>query len=529
MTVPIPEEDFSSHGHMLQASVPRAPRVSTHKPIAPENIVDVRNFGATGDGVTIDSPSINRAIESAAALGGGTIYFPAGVYACYSIHLKSKVSLYLDGGAVILAAETKGAAPSFGYDLAESNGPWESYQDFGHNHWQNSLLWGENLHDLSICGSGRIWGKGLSKGRGDGPNAATPGVANKAIALKSCRNVLLRDFSILQGGHFGILATGVNNLTVDNITIDTNRDGIDIDCCQNVRVLNCVVNAPWDDGICLKSSYGLGQAIATENVTISNCTVSGSYELGAVLDGTFRRFPADFPVARQSRIKLGTESNGAFRNITISNCIVDGCKGLALESVDGALLEDIVITNISMRDVTDTPIFLRLGRRMRAPKGTPVGCLKRVIISNVVSYNCIAQLPIMMMGVPGYPVEDIRLNNIYLHHKGGVGHELAQAFPPEQEDLYPEANRFGPIPAQGAFIRHAKNIVLNHVDIASDESGLRPGFVLDDVSNAEFSEIKIDRTAGGPIFELTHVTDFRILSSRGIPDTEMVRTEKGIL
>ena len=105
-------------------------------------------------------------------------------------------------------------------------------------------------------------------------------MGNKAIALKNCRNVIFRDFSILKGGHFGLLLTGVDNLTIDNLKIDTDRDGIDIDCCQNVRVSNCTVNSPWDDGICPKSSYALGYARATRNVTITNCWVTGTYELG---------------------------------------------------------------------------------------------------------------------------------------------------------------------------------------------------------------------------------------------------------
>ena len=124
--------------------------------------------------------------------------------------------------------------------------------------------------------------------RGDYPmyQAEQPGVGNKAIALKNCRNVLLRDFSVLKGGHFALLLTGVDNLTIDNLIIDTDRDGMDIDCCQNVRVSNCTVNSPWDDGICPKSSYALGYARATRNVTIANCFVTGCYQLGTVLDGT---------------------------------------------------------------------------------------------------------------------------------------------------------------------------------------------------------------------------------------------------
>ena len=249
------------------------------------------------------------------------------------------------------------------YDPAESNKPWEDYQDYGHNHWHNSLIWGEGLEDVSICGPGLIWGKGLSRGWGAGPKAEDPGVANKAIALKNCRNVLLRDFSILHGGHFGILATGVDNLTIDNLKIDTNRDGMDVDCCRNVRISNCSVNSPWDDGICLKSSFALGYARATEMVTITNCLVAGSYEEGALLDGTFKRFAADAKVQRTGRIKFGTESNGGFKNIAVSNCVFDGCRGLAIESVDGAVVEDVSVTNITMRDVSGGADLSAAGRR----------------------------------------------------------------------------------------------------------------------------------------------------------------------
>jgi len=196
---------------------------------------NVTAFGAQGDGKALDSPAINKAIAAAAAAGGGTVLFPAGTFRSYSIHLQSNVSLYLGPGAILLAADPPDGGA--GYDLPESNAPWEAYQDFGHNHWHNSLLWGENLHDVSICGPGLIWGKGLSRGWGDGPKVEQPGVANKAIALKNCRNVLLRDFSILHGGHFGILATGVDNLTIDNLKIDTNRDAIDIEALHELSVV----------------------------------------------------------------------------------------------------------------------------------------------------------------------------------------------------------------------------------------------------------------------------------------------------
>jgi len=493
-------------------------------------VFDVRAFGATGDGATLDSPAINRAIDAAAGGGGGTVYFRAGNYLCYSIHLKSKVAIYLDPGAAIVAADPASSATSDSsqrYDVAESNKPWEDYQDYGHNHWHNSLIWGEGLEGVSICGPGLIWGKGLSRGWGAGPKAEDLGVANKAIALKNCRNVLLRDFSILHGGHFGILATGVDNLTIDNLKIDTNRDGMDIDCCRNVRVSNCSVNSPWDDGICLKSSFALGYARATEMITISNCLVAGSYEEGALLDGTFKRFAADAKVPRTGRIKFGTESNGGFNNITVSNCVFDGCRGLAIESVDGAVIEDVSVTNVTMRDVVEAPIFLRLAARMRGPSGVPVGVLRRVLLSNI-TCSCAPgwRIGAILAGIPGHPIEDVKLSDIVIVHPGGGTKEDAQRELPEKEKDYPEPNMFGTTPAHGFFIRHARGVEMNGIKIEHANEDLRPAFVIEDVTGAEFGRIKAPLSAGVSTFALHRVRDFSVFRSKPVPDTEVAEAEK---
>ena len=140
--------------------------------------------------------------------------------------------------------------------------------------------------------------------------------------MKRCRNVILKNLAILTGGHFCLLATGVDNMTIDNVKMDTNRDGFDIDCCRHVRMSNCSVNSPFDDAIVLKSSYALGFARLTENVTITNCSVSG-FDIGTFLNGTYKGENAGMDPDRGvviGRIKFGTESNGGFRNITASNC-----------------------------------------------------------------------------------------------------------------------------------------------------------------------------------------------------------------
>src|SRR5713226_4411885 len=512
-------------------------------------VYNVKAFGAKGDGKTLDTPAINKAIDAAAAVGGGTVRIPAGNYLSVSIHLKSNITLYLDQGATLFRS-----SPSDGvkYDSPEPN-EWEKYQDFGHSHWHNSLIWGENLSNVSILGPGMIWGKGLVRSgsqsrthqQNDALNSArasepkTPfgypnprdaveaGWGNKSISLKLCRNVIIRDVTILHGGHFAILATGVDNLTIDNLKIDTNRDGIDIDACRNVRVSNCTVNSPFDDGICPKSSFALGYARATENVTITNCQVSG-YDEGTLLDGTYQR---EFKnqsgtFSPTGRIKLGTESNGGFKNITISNCVFDYCRGLALETVDGGLLEDITIANITMRDISNSPFFLRLGFRGRGPKeSTTVGALRRVIISNVVVYNADPKYASIISGIPGHSIEDVQLSNIRIYSKGGGTKEQAALEPPEKEDTYPEPTMFGELPTYGFFIRHVKGLEMRDVEVSYLKEDARPPFWLNDVIGVDFQHVKTQRSEGMPTFVLKNVADFNTHQCWPLPDTRLDRVD----
>jgi polygalacturonase len=497
-------------------------------PVSPAvHTYDIKAFGATGDGRTVDSDAINRAILAADAAGGGTVYFPPGTYLAASIRLRSNITLYLEAGSTLEAAAVGVAT----YDPPEPNewGDKLHYQDFGHSHWQNSLIWGIGLHHVSIVGPGLIHGRGLDSGfdrfadetkGGKRYHANPPGSGNKAIALRDCRNVVLRDFSLLHGGWFGLLATGVANLTIDNLKIDTNRDGMDIDACRNVRVTNCSVNSPWDDGICLKASYGLGEIRHCENITIANCFLAGNFDEGTLLDGTFRRSRPEYKSYRTGRIKLGTESNGDFRNITITNCVFDDSRGIAIESVDGSHIEDIAISNITMRHVANAPIFIRLGRRLRGPASTPVGSIRRISVNNLVASDVEWSLGNVISGIPGHPVEDIRFSNVRLVHQGGGPPDLGEREPPEEEQAYPEPGMFGPMPSYGFFFRHVTGLEMHDVKIDCVKPETRPAFVLDDVQDAWFHHLNLQRGPGqAPLFDLRQVTDFSLTDSRDIADT----------
>jgi len=588
-------------------------------------VFEVRNFGARGDGRHLDTSAVNAAISAAAKAGGGTVHFSAGTYLCYSIHLKSNVTLYLESGSTIKAAGTVNRAQ---YDPPEPFPFADQYQDFGHTHWHNSLIWGENLQNIAILGPGLIDGKDALN-RGTPPPKTPPkpatqpstqpwqdttepspdteepwdveiapgdirpgpvtepsvdaephrwrwatsristdidtqdysamfvatqpstepttqpttkpeypndsdtlpaGLGNKAIALKNVRGCILRDFSIFEGGHFAILATGVDGLTIDNLKIDTNRDGMDIDCCRNVRVSNCSVNSPHDDAIVLKSSLGLGYVRDTENVAITNCLVSGGYVEGTLLDGTFQKIGPWYDydkatmekrhTARTGRIKFGTESNGGFKNIAISNCLFDDCQGLAIESVDGGVIENVTISNIAMRDLTSSPFFIRLGRRLRAPKGTPIGAIRHVSISNVVAQARSLRYACFVSGIPGFEIEDLRFSNINLIFPGGQKGSWTRRDPWESITDYPDPTRIGGEPAYGFYIRHVNGLEMDDIAITAQSPDLRPPFFARDVQHFYLNNVRATPGGRTPMMELQDIQDFNARNVPGVPTQE---------
>jgi len=514
--------------------------------LRPSGDFDVRRYGAAGDGVTLDTAAINRAIEAAHAAGGGTVRFPAGNYLSFSIRLRSRITLQLEAGATLIAATP---APGFGaYDAAEPNA-WDAYQDFGHSHWHNSLIWGEDLEEIAILGPGRIHGKGLTrsgpgprrpKTAGDMPTSmrnirdrqqlkidGEPGTdtsfmdgqGNKAIALKNCRRVELRNFSVLAGGHFAVLATGTDFLKIDHVDIDTNRDGFDIDACRDVNITRCRVNSPSDDAIVLKSSFALGYARATERVTIADCAVSG-FDLGTLLDGTRQRTQQIAPDRDgvTGRIKIGTESNGGFKQITIRDCTFERCRGLALETVDGGVIEDVVVKNLTMKEVTTAPLFIRLGNRGRGPDNPPIGAVRRISISNVHVRDAEARYASQIVGLAGHPIEEVRLSDISIEYRGGGTAADAKLEPAENERGYPEPSMFGTLPVYGFFARHVAGLTVErmHVRYAAPEA--RPAVWLEDAVGVSLREFDAQQTPGAPRLVLREVRGLTLQKCSGVKD-----------
>ncbi|MDF0545285.1 glycoside hydrolase family 28 protein [Sphingobium sp. H39-3-25] len=475
------------------------------------HVFDVRDHGTRADGRTIDSPAINAAIDAASRAGGGTVLLPEGRYLCFSIRLKSGVTLMLAKGAVIEAADP---APHAGqYDLPEA-GIDQLYQDFGHSHWHNSLIWGDDVSDVAITGEGLIHGVGLTR---DGPGArwkkqsgerplsmkgmtdaeiahlepdaeAMRGRGNKAIAFRNGRNIRLSGFSILKGGHFAIIATGTQNLEISDLSIDTERDGIDLDCVRDVRVERCRVNSPNDDAIVVKSSFALGRAVASENILIRACAVSG-YDMGSMLDGTLRTTQQLAPDRDRvtGRIKLGTESNGGYRNIIIEDCSFTHCRGLALETVDGGVMENIVARRLTMKDVTTAPLFIRLGDRRRGPQGTDIGAVRGVAISEIEASGIDHRYPAAIAGLPGRPVEDVTLKDIHLRYRGGGKLAASVARPAELADAYPEPSMFGILPSWALWVRHASGLRIDGFSAETEQPDERPAMLMEDVTKLTVS------------------------------------------
>lgn len=432
--------------------------------LGPSGTWDPRTFGARADGKTVDTKPIQAAIDACAAAGGGTVRLSGGVFLSGTIVLRSNVLLSIDAGATLLGSRNIDDYPSLPPKIVFL------YRD----RFTKALIQAERAENIGVAGRGSIDGQGqhFHASRGD------DGLRPYLIRFSECRNVSVRDVTLRDSARWCSHYLACENVTIDGITIRArireNRDGLDVDSCNRVRIANCDIYT-GDDAIVLKATA----MQPCRHVTVTNCTLS----------------------SQASALKLGTESNGGFEDITFSNCTVYDTQGsgINLGMVDGGTCDRVTVSNITMNNV-HVPIFIRLGNRARPIPNLPVpgmGQMRNVVITNVQASGA-GDVGCSITGLPGCPLENITLQNIRIRGSGGgTAADTSRAIP-ERDAAYPSEKMFGKLPAHGFFCRHVRNLRLKQVDVSVENDDSRPAFVLDDVQDAELVDCRGQRMDATP-------------------------------
>lgn len=466
---------------------------------APDRVFNVRNFGAHGDGATLDTQAIQAAIDAANEAGGGVALLPAGTYLSGSLHLKSHVDLHLDSGATLLGSASRA--------------------DYTRGRWY-ALLLADKQHDITISGEGVIDGQGrqlaqdvirrIKAGEINDPMTNhRPDESQRPLVIefRRCHNVHLSGVTIRNSSCWVENYIQCDGLVLENVHVDStaywNNDGMDITDCTNVRVSDCDINSA-DDGICLKS---YDHARRCENVEISHCRIRSS----------------------ASAFKFGTASFGGFRNIHAHDLFIYNTFrcAISLESVDGGDLENVRIENVQATN-TGSAIFMRLGHR---DTDGPIGRLSDIVISNLTvdiaagkpdaGYEIAGPIvkqphnpfPSSIAGLPGNSASNVLLEDIHINYPGGGNPERANV-PisaleqiPEKADAYPEFSMFGELPAWAFYVRHAEGIQFRGVRVQLEQSDFRPAMVFDDVHGLELEGVNFGSQSGEPVLVFNNAPD----------------------
>lgn len=463
------------------------------------NDFNILDFGARRDTAELSTTAINKAVAACNKAGGGRVIIPGGSFKSGTITLLDNVELFLERGAVLFASVDHKDFPR------QKQPVYRSQKDPGG--WY-ALIYAEGAQNIGISGSGTINGQGGKQL----PRSVPPGAENgdrdgrpRNILFISCRKISVKDITMLNSGiwnqhYLDCEDVGIHNIRVYNHS-NKNNDGVDIDGCRRVVMSDCIMDSD-DDGITLKSTG----AAATEDVTITNCIVSSTC----------------------AAIKCGTESTGGFRNIVISNCVVKpsvcptepifrtpriGQVGIALEIVDGGIMDGVTISNITIEG-TECPIYVRLGNRARkhtdsAPEPGR-GKMRNVSISDINVYNA-GNYCSSVTGIPGSPIENITLNNIRIINRGGLkaGEYISEASKvPELEKEYPAPDRWKNLPSSGLYIRHVQDISIQNITLRSRSADPRVPVIADDVDELHINNLRTDRP-GIKAVQVSRVRNFK--------------------
>jgi hypothetical protein len=483
----------------------------------------ITNYGAKPDGKTINTAAIQKAIDTAFKNNGGCVVFPKGTFLSGSIQMKSNVDLRLEEGAVLLGSTNP-------RDYAKIDFPGRPDSPKKDDNSQMALLLAHKATNIKLYGKGKIDGQGLQlalnidslhhAGIAVDPNYSTrrnrpnETMRPKLFRFSQCDAVTIEGLQLSNASCWGLSFELCSNLNLEGLKIVNraywNNDGIDITDCKQVKVTNCNLDTA-DDGICLKSYY---PGYTNDGIYIANCTIRSS----------------------ASAIKFGTASYGGFKNVVIKDIQVFDTfrSAIAIESVDGAAIENISVSNIIAVN-TGNAIFIRLGHR----DGEKTGSIKNVSIKNLnvqipfgrpdSNYDLRGPevdffhnpFPSSIVGIPDYQIENVSLENITISYPGratkGMAYiplsRLEQV--PEKVQDYPEFSMFGELPAYGLYVRHAKGISLKNVKFTLEDSDYRPAFVFDDVQNITMNKITIpDNKKGQVILKNSSQTQLDVPASQ---------------
>lgn len=447
------------------------------------DILSVRDFGAVGDGVTLDTAAIQSAIDSCAMSKGGTVYFPTGTYLTGTLFLKDDVTLHL-GPQATLQGSTALA------DYYSGDNP--LYPELGY-----FLIVALNVNNIGLCGEGVIDGQGAAFPYGtEGVNFEDEAIVETAqtfirpmmINIKGCRNVSLRQLTLQHSASWCCHIEDCKEVRIEGVHLhnraNQNNDGFDLTRCEDVMISNCHVDC-GDDAFALKEGG--------ERIVITNCIIS----------------------TRWAAVRIGPEARGVFRNVAVSNCVIHNTYGAAIkiQEVEGGVMENFLFDNLVMDNVTG-PISMRLGGYLGWKKerveSLPIGTLRNVRFSNIRarvadnSYPLPHEVPsfpgekkscINITGVPGFYIENVTFSGVHITFPGGGTAEDAQIGVPELRDHYPEYHMFGTLPAYGMYVRHARGITLDDVRLDVAGADLRPALVCDDVEDIELSGFRAEGNA----------------------------------
>jgi Glycosyl hydrolases family 28 len=415
-------------------------------------VIDATRAGVIGDGATLNTARIQQAIDDCSAAGGGTISFPAGRYLTGTIQIKSHVTLRLEAQATLL-----GSTEASDYRNVDP------FIDGSGNPLGHALIVAVDADHVGLEGPGTVDGQSPQLKAKQKPYAMRPFL----VRWVRCTNVTVQNIHLINPGAWTLNFFQTKEAVVEHVTIRSrdlgmpNNDGINIDSSENLRVRNCDVIS-GDDALVIKATSA---AKPSRDISASDCRLS----------------------TNTNAIKLGTESIGGFANISISRCQITDTRmsGIALYEVDGGELRHVTISDVTMDGVT-VPISIRRGARLKTfragdePKAIP-GRLHDVTIENLRARN-IGMIGVLINGVPGFPVEGVRLENIQLELPGGGTAEAAKVELPEREKAYPEYNTFGKImPAYGIYARHLRGVSFHNVRTSLQQPDARPSVIFIDV------------------------------------------------